>query len=194
MTWRLNGTKWAIILNSTLGQTKRGCSPVPKAGGLTGRSSPTSTAFDGGVTSDSPSHLSSSLWFPSSFLFFLPLPERIYSHSVTRTNLRPFCRDSVHFHHRDTQRLYGFAGGEVGRVRGSLSQGTPPLHPLSRLSTVFYITDKLWQMGSGKWFLHTHMISAITLLLPPSPHSAHCFSWEGPYQCEEVTEGNANLT
>ncbi len=49
-------------------------------------------------------------------------------------------------------------------------------------------------MGSGKWFLHTHVIPAITLVPPSSLHAAPCVSWEGSYQCEEVTEGNANLT
>lgn len=48
-------------------------------------------------------------------------------------------------------------------------------------------------MGSGKWDLHTHVMPVIEyvplLLLPSVP----CVSWEGSYQCEEVTEGNASL-
>lgn len=59
------------------------------------------------------------------FLLSLLLPERTYSHTVTRMNMGPFCRDFVHFHCRDTQQLSGTAGGEVGRVRGLPSQGTP---------------------------------------------------------------------
>lgn len=70
--------------------------------------------------------------------------------------------------------FYGSAEGEVGRVRGSPSRGTPTpnLPPLSQLSTVLHITDKLWQMGSGECFLHTHVIWAITLVLPSSPRYA----------------------
>lgn len=126
-------------------------------------------------------------------LLFLLLPERTYSHTITRGNLAPFCRDSVHFHHRDTEQLYGFAGGKVRGERGSSSRGTlPPAYTLPQLSTVLQITDKLWQMGSGKCILHTHVTPLITLL--PPPRALLQVPREGPYQCEEVTEGNANLT
>lgn len=197
MVWRLNGTKWAIIWNSMLGLKPR--FPCLLSRGTEGKDQ---------------SHIyrlwwCSYKWFPLPpaffpvvflrFLLFLLLPERTYSHTVTRKNLGPFCRDCVHFHRWDTQQLYVSAGGEFGRVRGSTSRGTSPPHPrppppLSQLSTDLQITDKLWQMGSGKWFLHTHVISAIILVFPSSLHSAPCVYWEGSYQCEEVTEGNANLT
>lgn len=165
---------------------------------MRGRSSPTSAAFDGAVT---PPVLFLVVFLI--FLLFLPLPEKTYSHTVTRENLGPFCRDSVHFHRRDTQQLYGSAGGGLRGVRGSPSQGTPspptPLFPfsptpppLAQLCTVLQITDKLWQMGSGKWVLHSRDTSNYTGA--PLASSAPCVPWEGSYQCEEVTEGNANLT
>lgn len=90
-------------------QTK-GASPVSQ---LRGGSSPTSVTFDGAVTSDSPSP---TVLFPVVFsllLLFLRFPERTYSHTMTRENLVPFCRDFVHFHRRDIQQLYGLARGKV---------------------------------------------------------------------------------
>lgn len=196
--WRLNGTKWAIIWNSTLGlKPKGGVFPLSLKQGNRG---------EGAVPHLPPLMVQLQvtpllLILPAVFLLFLlflRLPERTCSHTVTRVNLGPFCRDCVHFHRRDTQQLYGSAGGEVGRVRGSPSRGTstPSAPPtLSQLSAGFHITDKHWQMGSGKWFLHTHVISAIKLVLPSSVHSGPpCVSWEASYQCGEVAEGNANLT
>lgn len=88
----------------------KGASPVSQ---LRGGSSPTSVTSDGAVTSDSPSPLFSSLWCSSSSLLFLHFPGRAYSHTMTRENLVPFCRDFVHFHHRDIQQLYGFARGKA---------------------------------------------------------------------------------
>lgn len=64
---------------------------------------------------------------------------------------------------------------------------------LDKLSTVLQITDKLWQMGSGKLILHTHMTPVITLG-SPSPFPGLHVPRESSYQCVEVTEGNANLT
>lgn len=53
--------------------------------------------------------------------------------------------------------------GKVGRVRGLPSRGTstPSAPPtLSQFSTGIHITDKHWQMGSGKWFFtHSRDIS-----------------------------------
>lgn len=126
------------------------------------------------------------------FLLFPLLPERTYSHTVTRMNLGPFCCDFVRFHRKDTKQLCGTGGGEVGRVRGSPSQRDPHPHLCPR-PLQSSTTDKLWQMGSGECFLHTHVITAITLVLLSSPHSDSCVSWEESYQCEEVPDGNANL-
>lgn len=197
MAWRLKGTKWAIIWNSTLGLRPKGGFPCLWSEGTEGKAL---------------SHIHRLWWcsckaiasspfvlFPLVFLFVFIFPasswEDIFPHCDHNESGSSLCRDCVHFHRKDTQRLYGSArGGKVGGVRGSTSLRTRPL--LSQLSTVVHITDKLWQMGSGKWFLHTHVISAITLVLPPRGSLCpppHVF-WEVSYQCEEVTEGNANLS
>lgn len=151
-------------------------------------------AFDGADTSDSPSPLSSSPWFPPLLIAPASSWEDIFPHcdqNESGSFLSWLCPLSLQSY--PTALWHCWGRGWKGKGLAIPRDPPPPRSQRWETSVVFHITDKLWQMGSGQRFLHTHVIPAITLVLLSSPHSAPCVSWEDSYQCEEVTDGNANL-
>lgn len=180
MVWRLNGTKWAIIQNSMPRLHPKGCFPC---------------FLSKGTEAKGQSHIyclwwCCDSWFPLPLILFPIISSSPYYYCVfLRGHIPTLWPDwiwvlSVVTLSTSTAEI---PNSFMPLSGGSSSQGTPTSLP------VFLITDKLWQMGSGECLLHTHMISAITLVLPPSPHSAPRVSREDSYQCEEVTDGNASL-
>lgn len=71
--------------------------------------SPTSPAFDDAATSALPPSSSPPCGFPPLRILPISSQESIFPH-YDRRNPDPFCRDLLHFHHRDTQWLYDHVG------------------------------------------------------------------------------------
>lgn len=123
------------------------------------RGSPTSIAFDGEDTSDSPSPPCSSSWFPTLLIILGPAWPTMFPHCDQSQS------GSKHLSASPPQpnELYG-----KSRVRGSPSLGTPtpPTGLLSQSPAALHATDKHWQ-DSAECFLYKLVLHLLPLAGSP---------------------------